>query len=141
MVRPIQLLLASASRPGILKATVEKSYADKIKSGDYKGCAAFNDFRELLGRKDIDAVVIATPDHWHAITAIEACKAKKDVYCEKPLSLTIAEAKAMMDAARKYERVFQTGSQQRSDREFLQACELVRNGRIGKIKRVNVDVG
>jgi predicted dehydrogenase len=121
--------------------TVEKRYGKAAKSGSYKGCAAFNDFRDLLKRTDIDAVVIATPDHWHAIPAIEACKAKKDVYCEKPLSLTILEAKRMMEAARKYERVFQTGSQQRSDREFLQACELVRNGRIGKIKRVNVNVG
>ncbi len=123
------------------RQTVEKRYAGSNKSGSYKGCAAYKDFRELLKRTDIDAVVIATPDHWHAIGAIEACKAKKDVYCEKPLSLTIREAKVMMEAARKYERVFQTGSQQRSDREFRQACELVRNGRIGKIKQVIVDVG
>jgi predicted dehydrogenase len=123
------------------KKTVEQRYADKIKSGDYKGCAEYVDFRELLARKDIDAVVIATPDHWHAIPAIEACKAKKDIYCEKPLSLTIHEAKAMIDAARKYERVFQTGSQQRSENSFRQACELVRNGRIGKLKTVYVNVG
>jgi predicted dehydrogenase len=123
------------------KDVVEKRYAEETKKGTFKGCSAYKDFRDLLKRKDIDAVVIATPDHWHAIPAIEACKAKKDVYCEKPLSLTIREAKLMMEAARKYERVFQTGSQQRSDREFLQACELVRNGRIGKVKRVNVDVG
>ncbi len=123
------------------KQTVEKRYADQTKKGTYKGCSAYNDFRDLLKRGDIDAVVIATPDHWHAIPAIEACKAKKDVYCEKPLSLTILEAKRMMEAARKYERVFQTGSQQRSDREFRVACELVRNGRIGKVKTVNVNVG
>jgi predicted dehydrogenase len=123
------------------KAMAEKRYGDETKKGTYKGCAAYNDYRDLLKREDIDAVVIATPDHWHAIIAIEACKAKKDVYCEKPLSLTIHEAKLMIEAARKYERVFQTGSQQRSDREFLQACELVRNGRIGKITKVRVDVG
>ncbi len=123
------------------KKTVEKQYADKQKSGRYKGCAAYNDFRELLGRKDIDAVVIATPDHWHAIPAIEACKAGMDVYCEKPLSLTIHEAKTMRDAARKYARVFQTGSQQRSSNEFRLACELVRSGRIGKLKAVYVNVG
>ncbi|HEY7426024.1 MAG TPA: Gfo/Idh/MocA family oxidoreductase [Gemmataceae bacterium] len=123
------------------KQTVEKRYADKQKSGAYKGCAAYNDFRELLARKDIDAVVIATPDHWHAIPAIEACKAGMDVYCEKPLSLTIHEAKQMRDAARKYERVFQTGSQQRSSNEFRLACELVRSGRIGKLKAVYVNVG
>lgn len=123
------------------KETVEKRYADKKKNGQYKGCDAYNDFRELLARKDIDAVVIATPDHWHAIPAIEACKAGMDVYCEKPLSLTIHEAKLMRDAARKYGRVFQTGSQQRSDKEFRLACELVRSGRIGKLKAVYVNVG
>jgi predicted dehydrogenase len=123
------------------KKTVNEHYAKTTKSGEYKGCTVYNDFHELLARKDIDAVVIATPDHWHAIIAIEACKAKKDVYCEKPLSLTIHEAKMMMEAARKYERVFQTGSQQRSDREFRVACELVRSGKIGKIKTVNVNVG
>src|SRR5262245_503127 len=123
------------------KNTVETRYAEQIKSGTYKGCAAYNDFHELIARKDIDAVVIATPDHWHAIPALEACKAKKDIYCEKPLTLTIGEAKALIDAVRKYERVFQTGSQQRSSREFRLACEWVRNGRIGKIKAVYVNVG
>jgi predicted dehydrogenase len=123
------------------KNTVEKKYAEATKSGKYQGCGAYNDFRELLARKDIDAVVIATPDHWHAIPAIEACQANKDVYCEKPLSLTIREARTMMDAARKYQRVFQTGSQQRSSNEFRQACELVRTGRIGKVKAVYVNVG
>jgi predicted dehydrogenase len=108
---------------------------------DYKGCAAYKEFGELLARKDIDAVVIAAPDHWHAYIAIAACKAGKDVYCEKPLSLTIHEARAMVQAARKYDRVFQTGSMQRSSSEFRKACELVRNGRLGKIKQVIVDVG
>jgi predicted dehydrogenase len=123
------------------KKTVEKRYADKQKNGTHKGCAAYTDFRELLARKDIDAVVIATPDHWHAIPVIEACKAGMDIYCEKPLSLTIREAKTMRDAVRKYGRVFQTGSQQRSDKEFRLACELVRSGRIGKLKTVYVNVG
>jgi predicted dehydrogenase len=122
------------------KKRVEKHYGKEKKSGTYKGCAAYTDFHDLLARKDIDAVVIATPDHWHAIPVLEACKAKKDIYCEKPLSLTIAEAKAMVDAVRKYERVFQTGSQQRSSDEFRRACELVRNGRIGKVKSVHVNV-
>ncbi|HEY7314703.1 MAG TPA: Gfo/Idh/MocA family oxidoreductase [Gemmataceae bacterium] len=123
------------------KKTVEQRYGEKKKSGEYKGCAAYNDFRELLARKDIDAVVIATPDHWHAIPVIEACRAGMDIYCEKPLSLTIHEAKTMRDAVRKYARVFQTGSQQRSDKEFRLACELVRSGRIGKLKTVYVNVG
>jgi len=105
------------------------------------GCVSYKDFKELLARKDIDAVVIAAPDHWHAFIAIAACKAGKDVYCEKPLSLTIHEARAMVKAARKYDRVFQTGSMQRSSSEFRKACELVRNGRLGKIKQVIVDVG
>jgi len=108
---------------------------------DFKGCTGYKDFRELIARKDIDAVVIAAPDHWHAYIAIAACDAGKDVYCEKPLSLTIHEARAMVNAARKNKRVFQTGSMQRSSSEFRKACELVRNGRIGKVKQVIVDVG
>jgi predicted dehydrogenase len=120
---------------------VEERYAKDQKTGQYKGCAAYNDFRELLGRGDIDAVVIATPDHWHAIPVLEACKAGKDIYCEKPLTLTIHEAKALIDAVRKYNRVFQTGSQQRSGKEFRLACELVRSGRIGKLQAVYVNVG
>ncbi|MCX7872079.1 MAG: Gfo/Idh/MocA family oxidoreductase [Verrucomicrobiae bacterium] len=122
------------------KNTVEEFYTKKNEQ-NYKGCDQYNDFRELLKRKDIDTVCIATPDHWHAIQSILACKEGKDVYCEKPLSLTIGEARAMVKAARKYKRVFQTGSMQRSSREFLKACELVRNGRIGEIKEVYVNVG
>src|SRR5579883_1361135 len=122
------------------KKIVDEFYSIK-QDKEYKGCAAYPDFHELLARKDIDAVVIAVPDHWHAFVAIAACKAGKDVYCEKPLSLTIHEARAMVKAARKYNCVFQTGSMQRSMSEFRKACELVRNGRIGKISQVIVDVG
>jgi predicted dehydrogenase len=112
------------------------------KSGqEYNGCAVYSDFREVLARKDIDAVVIAAPDHWHGILAVAAANAGKDIYCEKPLSLNIAEGRAMVNAARKNNRIFQTGSMQRSSSEFHKACELVRNGRIGKIKQVLVDVG
>ncbi|HEY2953175.1 MAG TPA: Gfo/Idh/MocA family oxidoreductase [Verrucomicrobiae bacterium] len=122
------------------KKIVEDHYA-KQKAEDYKGCAAYPEFRELLGRKDIDAVVIATPDHWHAFIAIAAAKAGKDIYCEKPLCESIHEARAMVNAVRKNKRVFQTGSMQRSSKEFRTACELVRNGSIGKIKSVEVSVG
>ncbi len=115
---------------------VEQHYAADRKAGKYKGCTAYRDFRDLLARKDIDAVVVCTPDHWHAIPVVAACKAKKDVYCQKPLALTIAEGRAMSDAVKKHKRVFQCGSQQRSDSNFRRACELVRNGRIGKVHTV-----
>lgn len=94
------------------------------------------DYRELLDRDGIDAVVVTTPDHWHALITIHACQAGKDVYCEKPLSLTIADGRRMVEAARENERIVQTGSQQRSGREFRTACELVRNGAIGEIHTV-----
>ncbi len=115
-----------------------KSIVDEQDSS--AGCASYKDFRELLAKKDIDAVVIATPDHWHPIIAIEACKAGKDVYCEKPLAMSVVEARAMVNAARKYGRVFQTGSHQRSDYKFHQACELVRNGYIGQLKNVRISI-
>jgi predicted dehydrogenase len=98
-------------------------------------------YRELLTRKDIDAVVIATPDHWHAQVAVDAAAAGKDIYCEKPMALTIAEGRAMVNATRKYNRVFQTGNMQRSWRDFRHAVELVRNGYIGEIREINVNVG
>ena len=98
-------------------------------------------YRELLGRKDIDAVVIASPDHWHAQMAVDAAKAGKDIYCEKPLSSSVAEGRAMVDAARKYQRVFQTGSMQRSWERFRHGVELIRNGYIGQIKEIKVAVG
>ena len=98
------------------------------------------DYRRLLEEKGIDAVVITTPDHWHAKMTIEACAAGKDVYCEKPLSLTIAEGRRMVNAAREHKRIVQTGSQQRSSREVWQACMLVRNGVIGEVKEVFVGI-
>lgn len=118
------------------KRMVDAHYAEKKTSGSYKGCDAYEDFREVLARKDIDAVLIATPDHWHAIPTILAAQAGKDIYCQKPLALTIAEGRAMSNAIKKYNRIFQTGSQQRSDRRFRHACELVRNGRLGRLHTV-----
>jgi predicted dehydrogenase len=104
-------------------------------------CAAYNDFRELVARSDIDAVLIASPDHWHVLHSIAAVSTGKDVYCEKPLSLTIKEARDMSNAVKRYGRVYQMGTQQRSWREFRFACELVRNGYIGDVKWVTVNVG
>lgn len=100
----------------------------------------YADYRKLLERKDIDAVVISTPDHWHALPTVHACAAGKDVYVEKPLSLTIAEGRVMVDAARKHKRIVQTGSQQRSDTKFRRACELVRSGMIGQVEKVLVGI-
>lgn len=105
-------------------------------------CAAYNDFHELLAREDLDAVVIATPDHWHANMIIHACNAGKDIYCEKPLTLSLTEGKTVIEAVRKHGIVFQTGSQQRTEfgHKFVRACELVRSGKIGKVMSVNVGV-
>ncbi|MBP7746139.1 MAG: Gfo/Idh/MocA family oxidoreductase [Phycisphaerae bacterium] len=120
---------------------VEETYGAAQRDGHYTGCAAYNEYERIMERADIDAVVLAVPEHWHAIMAIAACRAGKDVYCEKPLSLTIREAQEMVRVARRYGTVFQTGSQQRSSANFRLACELVRSGRIGEVKTVNVGVG
>ncbi len=120
------------------KQLVEEHYAAAKASGSYKGCDAYVDFGEVLGRDDVDAVEICTPDHWHAIPVIAAARAKKDIYCQKPLSLTIVEGRRMSDAVKQHNVIFQTGSQQRSDSNFRRACELVRNGRIGKVHTVRV---
>lgn len=125
----------------VFSEAVNKFYADKADKGSYNGCEHYDDYRNLLNNKGIDAVVIATPDHWHSPIAIAAAKARKDIYCEKPLSLTIQEGRDMVKATRKYKRVFQTGNMQRSWKEFRQAVELVRNGYIGQLKTVNVNVG
>ena len=120
---------------------IKDIYAKNSQLGAYSDIPVYNDFRELLARKDVDAVVIATPDHWHAAMAVRAAEAGKDIYCEKPLSLTVKEGRAMVNAARKYNRVFQTGSMQRSWPEFRQAAELIRNGYIGEVKSIKVNVG
>lgn len=101
------------------------------------GCAAYNDFRKLIGRSDIDAVLIATPDHWHVLCAIAAIQAGKDVYMEKPMSRSVRENQALRDAVGRYDAVFQFGTQQRSSANFRRACELVRNGKIGKLHTIN----
>ncbi len=114
----------------------EKYYARQKPAGVYKGCVAYKDFRDLLARDDIDGVVVATPDHWHAIIAIQAARAGKDIYCEKPISQTVAEAREMVKVVKSYGRIFQAGSMQRSDSRFRFVCELVRNGYIGEVKTI-----
>jgi len=121
------------------RANSARQYVDKRYKT--KGCKAYGDFRELVGRADIDAVQIATPDHWHVLPALAAARKGKDLFVQKPLSLTIAEGRALSDAVERYGRIFQVGSQQRSDSRFRFACELVRNGRIGKLQRVKVGFG
>jgi len=117
---------------------VESHYTAQQVSGPYSGCAAYEDHRALLAREDIDAVLIATPDHWHALMTIEAARSGKDIYCEKPLSYSFAEGRAMVDAVRRYKRVLQTGTQRRSSAVCRRACELVRNGRIGRLHTIRV---
>ena len=116
----------------------EQAYAAQRRSGLYRGCTAYNDLLELVDRDDIDAVVIATGDRWHATASILAAKAGKDIYCEKPMSLAIEQSRAMVRVMRRYGRVFQTGLQQRSTHEFQLACRLVREGVLGKIERVYI---
>ncbi len=120
------------------QAVAEEAYAQNRPSGTYRGVAAVRDLREVIARPDIDAVVIATGDRWHAPATIMAARAGKDIYCEKPCNLTIEEARAMIDTVRRYGRVFQAGLQQRSDGAFRKACELVQSGALGKINFVYV---
>ena len=117
----------------LARAQVNKKY-------DGNGCASYNDFRELVARDDIDAVSVATPDHWHAIPSIEACRHGKDVFCEKPLSLTILDGRAMVEAARRYGRVFSSGSQ-RVLGDYGKLARYIRSGAIGEIQEAYVNVG
>ncbi len=117
------------------RATVVRRVDDHYRA---TGCRGYHDYRELLDRPDIDMVLVATPDHWHVVTAMAAARAGKDVYLEKPIGVTLAEARALRAAVHRYGTVFQFGTQQRSDGRFRQACELVRNGRIGRLETVNV---
>jgi hypothetical protein len=115
-------------------------YAKSQRSGLFKGCDIYSDFRELLARKDLDAVAIIAPDHWHAIMTIHAAAAGKDIYCQKPLGLTVRDGQEMIKAVRRHKRILQTGSQYRSYAIVRRACEIVRSGRLGKIKRVETYV-
>lgn len=123
------------------RQTVEQYYASKSRTGGFKGCQGYNDFRDLVARTDIDAVVVTTPDHWHVPIALAAVKAGKDVYCEKPLSLTIGEGRVLADAVRRYGRILQTGTQHRSNSRRRFICELILNGRIGKLHTIRCSIG
>ncbi|MGI6456334.1 MAG: Gfo/Idh/MocA family protein [bacterium] len=122
------------------KELINQHYADQAEKGSYKSCESYTDFRELLQRDDIDAVLIATPIHWHATMTVLAAQAGKDVYCEKPTAVTMNESKAMLKAVQENNRIFQAGTQQRSEYEgkFRKACEYVRSGRIGELKEVYI---
>ncbi len=120
---------------------VNDFYAKNTRAGSFAGCSITADFRELLARKDIDAVAVVVPDHWHALITIRACEAGKDVYCEKPLSLTVADGRQMVNAVRQHRRVLQTGSQERSNPQTRRAIELIRSGRIGELKKITTYVG
>ncbi|OUJ71827.1 Gfo/Idh/MocA family protein [Hymenobacter crusticola] len=113
-------------------------YYSKKNGKPYDGVKVYNDYQALLQNEDIDGVLISTPDHWHALIGMAAVKAGKDVYCQKPTSLTIAEGRALSDVVKNTGRIFQIGSQQRSSSQFRYAAELVRNGRIGKLKTVYI---
>ncbi len=122
---------------------VRKTYRDRAKKivDEYyadQACDAYNDFRELLARDDVDAVMIATPEHWHALVGIEAARQGKHMYYEKPMSVTVSEAKAVREAVNRYGVVFQFGTQQRSSRDYRHTCELVRNGRIGQLHTIMI---
>jgi predicted dehydrogenase len=119
------------------KAKVDAHYGEKI-GKDYKSCATYEDFRELINRNDLDAVGVATPDHWHVIPAIMAAMSGKDVICEKPLTLTVAEGRLLCDAVKRADRVFQTASENRSIETYIRLIELVRGGVVGKLKHIEV---
>jgi myo-inositol 2-dehydrogenase/D-chiro-inositol 1-dehydrogenase len=122
------------------KKAVETHYAKERSTGRFKGCATYRDFRDLLDRADIDAVMISSPDHWHVPMATAAARAGKDICCEKPLTLNIAEGRVLSDTVRRYNRVFRTDSEFRSHACFQKACELVLNGRIGKVHTIRTGV-
>ncbi len=119
-----------------VRDVVNAAYAKRSDSGTFKGCDIYADFREVIARKDIDTVAIITPDHWHAIMTIRAAQAGKEIYCQKPLSLTVRDGQEMIKAVRKHNRILQTGSQWRSATAVRTFCEAVRNGAIGTPHKV-----
>jgi predicted dehydrogenase len=123
------------------RRAVERAYANKQGVSGYKGCEAYLEFERIMERKDIDAVVVVTPDHWHAPISNMAMRSGKDVYVQKPMTLTIREGRSMSDVSRQYGAILQVGSQQRSERAFRKAAEIVRNGWIGKVSVAYASLG
>ncbi len=136
----VALCDVDAARVQNAQRIVTDHYAQQQASGAFRGCDTTGDWREIIARDDLDAVVISTPDHWHIIPAIAAAKAGKDVFCEKPLTLTVREGRVLSDTIARYGRVFQTASENRSKWNFLRAAELVRNGRIGKLHTIRTQL-
>ena len=136
----VALCDVDADRVRAARAIVEQEYARNQADGTYKGCDITGDWREIIARSDIDAVVVSTPDHWHVLPAVAAAKAGKDVFCEKPLTLTVQEGRVLSDTMQRYGRVFQTASENRSKWNFLRAAGLVRNGRIGKLHTIRTQL-
>jgi len=136
----VALCDVDASRVRNAQAIVEQHYAKNQTDGAYKGCDITGDWREIIARSDIDAVVVSTPDHWHVLPAVAAARMGKDVFCEKPLTLTVQEGRVLSDTMGRYGRVFQTASENRSKWNFLRGAELVRNGRIGKLHTIRTQL-
>ena len=130
-VRVAAICDVQENRLSAAKNTVDSHYGDK-------GCSGYSDFRELLARKDIDAVMMAPPEHWHSLMGIEAARQGKSMYLEKPIAISVAEAKALRETVRRTGVVFQEGCQQRSDQMYRHTCELIWNGRIGQLQTVMI---
>lgn len=123
------------------KEAVERAYARRQDTGSYAGCEACHEFEDIMARRDIDAVVVCTPDHWHSPISVMAMRHGKDVYVQKPMTLTIREGRIMSDTSKQHGAVLQVGSQQRSERAFRRACEIVRNGWIGRVHTIYASLG
>ncbi|MCK4959801.1 MAG: Gfo/Idh/MocA family oxidoreductase [Planctomycetes bacterium] len=138
--RVVAVCDVDSDRAKAAKKMAEGIYAEELGAGNYDDVKVYGDYRELLARKDIDGVTISVPDHWHGVAAIAAANAGKDIYLQKPLTYTIAEGQKLVEAVRRNKVILQTGSQQRSSVYFRKTCELVRNGRIGKLQSIEVVV-
>ncbi|HYP17660.1 MAG TPA: Gfo/Idh/MocA family oxidoreductase, partial [Opitutus sp.] len=140
-VRLVAVCDVSLPKARAMAARIEQHYSAAAPSGSYRGVGIFQHHEAVLARNDVDVVFVCTPDHWHAGIANDAMIAGKDVYCEKPLTLTVREGRALVNTARRHGRILQTGTQQRSERAFRRAAEIVRNGLIGEIRVIRTRLG